>query len=410
MRPGAILVSIVSLLLSLSVVVWLSRSSGKVGVDTPFQKVPIADLPDTPRPSSEEGSHPSADFAETEFNFGVMQLHDEGSHVFKVTNNGDAPLRLKSGKSTCQCTVGSVGTEEVPPGESTTIEMSWEIRNPYEVFEHSAIIHTNAPEHENGEIRLIVRGKVVPEYATVPLDTLDMGMIRETTSKPFYIYSRYVDDFDLLSVECSIKGITTEVVRLTDDEMERLNREMSEELPPEDLTQPIAPKLEIPKCGYQIMVTVDPTIPVGINEIPVTVHTDLPKSKEFSYQIRMRRPMPIQFFDRPGGNTRYTEAKSLISGAPFDAEKGTKMELLMLAAAFDKPLEVSVLSTDPKWLEVSVSEEALDSGVSRYRLTISVPPGIPPVDRTVDNPAKVLLKTNHPDVEELNLNVTFRSQ
>ena len=408
MRPGAILVSIVSLLLSLSAVVWLSRSFGDVDVDALPAHVPIADELDTPHPSPDEGPQPTADFAETKFDFGIMQLHDKGSHVFKVTNNGDAPLKLKAGKSTCQCTVGAVGIDEVPAGESTTIEMTWEIRNPNEMFEHSAVIHTNAPEHEYGEVRLIVHGRVVPEVTVMPPESLDMGIITETTTNYFYVFSRNVDAFELLSVECPVKGITTEAARLTDKDLENLAQKVTEEIPPEDYTRSKVQMPMPPKCGYRVTVTAEPTIPVGINELPVTLHTDLPKAKDVSYSIRVRRPMPIQFFDGPGA--KYIEARSLVSAAPFDADKGTKMELLMLATAFGKPLEVSVSSTNPDWLEASVTGETLDSGLSRYRLTISVPPGIPPVGFTVDDPAKILLKTNHPDVEELNLNVTFRSR
>lgn len=410
MRPGAVLVSIVSLLLSLTAVVWLSRSFGDVDVDALSGDAAIAAHPDTPRPSSDEGPQPTADFAETTFDFGIMQILDKGSHVFKVTNNGNAPLRLKAGKSTCQCTVGAVGTEEVAAGESTTIEMSWEIRSTNEIFQHSATIHTNAPGHENGEVVLVVHGKVLPEASIAPPDTMDMGMILETTSSPFYLYSRSRDDFQLLAVECQVKGITTEVARLTDEELVTLDQAIGGVVSPEEEgeEEPDALKRALPKCGYRVTVTADPSIPAGISEIPVTLRTDLPKLKELSYQVRVRRPMPIQFFNLPG--TKYIEARSLVSGAPFDADKGTKMQMLMLATAFEKPLDVAVVSTEPEWLEASVSEEKLDSGVSRYRLTISVPPGIPPVDRSIDNPAKVLLKTNHPDVSELSLNVVFRSQ
>jgi|GEM_PF-859968 len=407
MRPGAILVSIVSLLLSLIAVVWLSRSFGDVDVDTEFAAPPIADLPDTPRPSSEEGPQPTADFAETKFNFGIMQLHDKGSHVFKVTNTGDAPLKLKSGKSTCQCTVGEVGIEDVAPGESTTIELSWEIRNPAEMFEHSAIIHTNAPEHDNGEVRLIVHGRVLPEASVLPPDSLDLGVVLETKSEPFFFYSRYVDDFELKSVECPLEGITTEVVRLTEADLEELKRRMEGDFPQEELDEPEL-QSAMPKCGYRITVTAEPTIPVGINEVPVTLHTNLPKNSEFSYQLRLRRPVPIQFFDRPG--TRFIASKSVVEGAAFDADEGTTMELLMLPTGLDKPFEVSVLSTNPEWLEAEVSEQKSASGFSRFRLAISVPPGIPPVVRTADNPAQVVLKTNHPDVEELTLDVIFLSR
>jgi hypothetical protein len=408
MRPGAVLVSIVSLLLSLSVVVWLSNSFDEVSVDSPLAAPAIADQPDTPRPSSDEGPHPTADFAETRFNFGMMQLRDKGSHLFEVTNNGDVPLKLKAGKSSCQCTVGEVGIDEIAPGESTTIELSWEIKNPNEMFEHSAIIHTNAPEHNKGEVRLTVHGRVVAEASVVPPGSFDLGTVLETKSKPFFFYSRFHDEFQLLSVECSEKNITTEVARLTDAELEILRRELGGELPPEAVGQPIESAPAPPKCGYKITVTADPAIPVGVNEIPVTLVTDLPKTKEFTYRILARRPVPLQFFPMPG--TKFMPDKTIVSGGAFDADKGKKMELLMLPAGLDKPLEISIASTEPKWLEATVSEEKSNQGIPRHRLTISIPPGAPPVIRNAESPAKIMLKTNHPDVNELKVRVTFVSR
>ncbi len=408
MRPGAILVSIVSLLLSLSAVVWLSNLSGEVRVQSPLSPPPIADLPDTPRPSADEGPQPTAEFSETRYDFGMMQLNDKGSHVFHVKNNGTAPLKLKAGKSTCQCTVGAVGTEVLAPGETTTIEMSWEVKNPNEMFEHSAIIHTNAPEHERGEVRLIVHGRILAEAALAPPDSLDMGSVLEAKSKPFFLYSRFHDQFELLSIDCPLEAVTTEVERLTADELVMLNREIGGELPPEAVSEPMTTPPARPKIGYKITVTVEPTIPVGVNEIPLTLHTDLPKAKDHTYVIRARRPVPIQFFPLPG--TKFIADNSIVSCAAFDAEQGTKMELLMLATGLDKPLEASLLSTEPSWLEATLSEEKSNQGVRRFRLAIRIPPGTPPTVRTSENPAKVLLKTNHPDVEELTLNVTFLSR
>ncbi len=409
MRPGAILVSIVSLLLSLSAVVWLSDSFGKVDVETRFEKQPIADAPGTPRPSSDEGPQPTAEFAETKFDFGIMQLFGKGSHVFEVTNNGDAPLKLKAGKSSCQCTVGTVDTEEIAPGDSTTIEMSWEIKSSAELFEHSAVIHTNAPEHENGEVRLTVHGRVVAEASTLPPESLDMGTVDETRSESFYFYSRSHDEFELLSIDCPRDGITTEFAQLSVNDLDGLNDELTSEMPPEVLADQTAENMPLPpKFGYKVTVTVEPTIPVGFSEVPLTLHTDLPHTKEVSYLLRIRRTVPIQFFNLPG--TGYIPSTSLVSTDEFDADKGKKMELLMLPTGLEGPFEVSVLSTQPEWLEASVSEEKSNSGVSRYRLTIAVPPGVPPVVFRSDNPAKVKLKTNHPDVEELNLNVTFLSR
>ncbi|MBI1310367.1 DUF1573 domain-containing protein [bacterium] len=410
MRPGAILVSIASLLLSLSVVVWLSHSVGNVSVDAhaPLAKPVIADLPDTPRPVK-DGPQPTADFAETEYNFGTMRLHEKGSHAFKVTNNGEAPLKLKAGKSTCQCTVGEVGTQELAPGESTAINLSWEIKSQLEHFQHSATIHTNAPEHENGEVRLIVRGHVVTEVATFPSDHLQLGTVREgdSVSKSFVFYSRFHDQFSLQSIDCPNESFKVSFKPLSANDLEGLQRELISVDPPaldgnpDNLPVP-------PKCGYRVTVSTDDSLPVGTTEIPLTLHTDLENVPEFTQTVTAIKLAPFQFFPMPG--TRYIVDKSIVTTPEFDSGKGVEMELLMLATGLSEPLEVSVVSTDPAWLEVTVEADKSATGIPRQRLKIRVPPGAPPIVRNLENPATIVLKTNHPKAEQLTLKATFASR
>lgn len=410
MRPGAILVSIVSLLLSLSVVVWLSNSFGEVEVGSAENRDPApADDPDTPRPATGSGPHPVAEFAETKFDFGIMRLYDKGSHVFSVKNSGEAPLKLKAGKSTCQCTVGEVGTQELAPGESTTIELSWEIRNPMERFEHSAVIHTNDPQYENGELRLIVHGLVAEELEVMPPEVLNLGtLLDETASESFMFYSQYHDEFQLLSIDCPHESFRTEFAPLDETDLTQLSIELGGGPPMDDGPETNLAKTLKPLCGYRVTVTVDSDVAVGTTEIPLTLHTDIPNHEEFTHTVSVRRPAPFQFFPRPG--TRFVPDKSIVSTAAFDAADGATMELLMLATGMDDPLEVSVLSTEPEWLEATVAADQSSQGVPRQRVTIRIPPGSPQVVRGSDNPAVVRLKTNHPESETFDLNVTFLSR
>lgn len=408
MRPGAILVSIASLLLSLSVVVWLSNSFDDVDVSTQMKKPEIADLPDTPRPTSDEGPQPTAEFAETKFDFGTMLHRAKGTHAFQVTNTGDAPLKLKAGKSTCQCTGVEVGAQEVAPGESTTIELSWEIKSPAEMFEHSAIIHTNAPEHENGEVRLIVHGTVVAEVSVTPPESLNLGAVTESgSSGSFSFYSRYHDQFQLLSVDCPHKSFTVDIAALTESDLASLGQELQTMTPsamdgtPESESPP-------PRCGYRVTVSADDSIPVGTTDVPLTLHTDLKNVPDFTHRVSARRAAPFQFFPLTG--TRFIADTTTVTTRVFDAENGVEMELLILATGLDEPLDVSVLGSDPAWLEVTVSADKSAQGIPRQRLTIRIPPGTPPVVRGADNPATIQLKTNHPKAEQLNLNATFLSR
>ncbi len=411
MRPGAILVSIVSLVLSLSAVVWLSNSFSNVDIDDGSgpSSVKKEDGLDVPRPSADEGPQPTADFAETKYDFGTMLHMSKGSHEFTVTNNGDASLELKAGKTTCQCTLGEVGSQELAPGESTTIGLSWEIKSSAAKFEHAAIIHTNAPEHDKGEVRLMVQGDVVFDLETKPSGVLSLGTVSEngSASRPFALFSRYHGEFELRSIDCPNSGMKVDFAPMTEEELSDLERHMESEMVPtgapgSDMA-PVAPKF-----GYMVTVTADDTVAVGSSETPLTLHTSLEKFPEYSYTVQVRRPAPFEFFPLPG--TRFVPDSSRVTCAAFDADKGAEMSLLILATGLEEALEISPVSTDPEWLEAEVTTDTTSSGVRRQRLTIKVPPGAPPGTRGMDNPAAVTLKTNHPKVPELKLKVTFLSK
>ncbi|MHC4875377.1 MAG: DUF1573 domain-containing protein [Planctomycetota bacterium] len=370
----------------------------------------VADEPDTPRPTTHEGTQPTADFAETKHNFGTMLHMSRGAHKFKVTNNGDAVLKLKAGHTTCQCTLGEVGTQELAPGESTTIELSWQIKNPAEHFEHSAVIHTNAPEHKDGEVRLIVQGQVAFELMTMPPDELGMGTVEygEPVEKEFILVSKYHDAFEILSIDCPRDFLDISYSELSKDELVDALRmyEQTETLSPADPDQQEFQPVPA-RHGYRVKVTTNDKLPVGSMEVPLTIVTNLEGTPQYAYTVTVRRSPPFEFF--PVGKTRFIAAKTQVSRPAFDAADGGTMELLMLATGMTAPLEVSAEETDPDWLEVNIVADKTASGVQRQRLQISIPPGTPSVMRTSDDPATVKLRTNHPQAEHLTLNVIFLS-
>ncbi|EMI28199.1 DUF1573 domain-containing protein, partial [Rhodopirellula europaea] len=80
-----------------------------------------------------------------EHDFGIMQPDEEGEHIFRVKNVGDAPLTLKIGASTCKCTVGTLENESLAPGEETEVKMAWTVKTNETTFGQSAELRTNDP-------------------------------------------------------------------------------------------------------------------------------------------------------------------------------------------------------------------------------------------------------------------------
>jgi hypothetical protein len=62
------------------------------------------------------GTFPVMAFNEAEFDFGTIDQGTNVEHVFKFTNNGDAPLVIVDAKSSCGCTVPTFPKEAIAPG------------------------------------------------------------------------------------------------------------------------------------------------------------------------------------------------------------------------------------------------------------------------------------------------------
>jgi hypothetical protein len=98
--------------------------------------------------------------------FGVMAPEEEGEHIFRIKNVGEAPLTLVIGASTCKCTIGELGDESLQPGEETEVKMSWSVKTNESSFGQSAELRTNDPT--NVAIRLEITGQVVRQVQLVP--------------------------------------------------------------------------------------------------------------------------------------------------------------------------------------------------------------------------------------------------
>jgi len=90
-------------------------------------------------------------------NFGMLNYGSDGSHVYKFTNTGDAPLIISNVKPSCGCTVADGWPKEaVPPGESGEIKIKYDTKRSG-TFEKSITVYSNATE---SAVRLMIKGQV----------------------------------------------------------------------------------------------------------------------------------------------------------------------------------------------------------------------------------------------------------
>ncbi|RMG40198.1 MAG: DUF1573 domain-containing protein [Planctomycetota bacterium] len=423
---------------------------------------------DIPVPSK-TGPHPKAVVPEKVYNFGVMRQGEEGSHVFVIRNEGEAPLELvaRPEDTTCQCTVGKLEDGKLMPGQSTTIELKWKIKSPNPYFEHSAIVRTNDPK--NSSIVLRIRGAVGKDLLIYPLQTWECGTISEDepTVLKGSIHSDIHDSFKITKIETSSKYVSVEYRPLTAAELEELKRKvypLTEDPPDESMylderahpdpgakeagrstagsdrnsdgetaradkteaaeidrpedsspqagepTEPSTIRKRIvptPKSGYHLEVTVSNEIPVGTFRETVTIHTDLPNVPPATLVIRGRRAGPLEFAAL--GDARWYPDPMLLRMGRFSAKQGKTVTLLLYVK--DVPdFRITASESDEPVLHIvpELDEAFKGNNRLRYRVRISVPANSPPADRALPNPANVVLRTNQQGpLSTINFRVEF---
>ena len=73
----------------------------------------------------EKSSMPEFNFEKELHDFGQLVDGEKVSYSFKFTNSGDAPLIISNAKGSCGCTVPNWSKDPIAPGESGSIEVTF---------------------------------------------------------------------------------------------------------------------------------------------------------------------------------------------------------------------------------------------------------------------------------------------
>ncbi|MEL6536840.1 MAG: DUF1573 domain-containing protein [Bacteroidota bacterium] len=76
-------------------------------------------------PAAPGGLLPTFNFEETSFDFGTIQEGTKAVHIFKFTNQGEAPLLISEAQGSCGCTVPSYPKEPIPVGGTGEIRVEF---------------------------------------------------------------------------------------------------------------------------------------------------------------------------------------------------------------------------------------------------------------------------------------------
>lgn len=112
----------------------------------------------------ERQTAPRVTFNERAHNFGTITQGEVVSTTFELTNEGERPLKIRKIKSSCGCTATKPSSDEIAPGETETIEVTFNSagkRN--QVTKHITVV---ANDPLSPVTRLTIQAKVeVPQQA-----------------------------------------------------------------------------------------------------------------------------------------------------------------------------------------------------------------------------------------------------
>jgi hypothetical protein len=334
------------------------------------------------------GKQPRVEVDQMIYEFGAMQRGTTKSHEFEFRNAGDAPLTLTVGGTSCKCTIGNVSNEAIQPGKSVKVKLEWSALVNPGPFRQTASILTNDPRQSR--IELSVEGEVTEATGIYPPDfTFDKVAAGEAKSADVYLMAMAQDDLNVSHPELS----NTETRQFFDVVVEPVDRK--------SLPNPAA------KAGVRVRVTTKPGLRMGRFDQWLAVSTNIPDAEKIKIPIVGRVVGNISVYGR-----MWNEDQGVLRLGRVKSAEGVKAPLTVVIRG-DKAegTELTVATIDPPELKAKLGEpKKVKDGLVHVPLEIEIPAGTPPMARLdIDqhDEARVVLKTNQPDIPEVVLGIRF---
>ncbi|MCA9101854.1 MAG: DUF1573 domain-containing protein [Pirellulales bacterium] len=306
--------------------------------------------------------HPPQAYVENPtYDFGSMEVDTTLQHTFVIENRGGSDLLLRSGGTTCKCTMSELDEERVPPGESTEIKLEWKAQTSGPRFRQTATIITN--DAHNGEITLTVEGDVRFSMQAYP-----QGEIVFATLHAHEEAQQEVDLYASLMEGLEVTGYT-------------LSRpELSEYLAisyvplPADQLDP-----EKGKSAVRITIAITPEQQLGNFRTVLTLETNHPERPQFDLVLRGNVDRGITIFGKD-----WLEKYELLDMRTVPRASGASHELtIWLRGPARENARLEVVSCEPEFVEATLGtpEPTSNGSAVRVPLQIVIPPNTEPTIR-----------------------------
>lgn len=317
---------------------------------------------------------------ETFHNFGILEPHRTCEYTFIIRNEGEAPLVLSRGGTSCKCTMSHLPQGEVPPGSQVPVVVSSKVNDAKGEFTHRATILTNDPKTPRLDLRITGTARAV--LAALPAElTVRSGRGRESSAE-MIIYSEVWDNFSLQATPAN--GVTHEFQPVDPAVLGELKARSAQRL---RVTLPSRDK----PGSYQEHLELTAT-PFAAGEEP----------RSLSVKINQTVASPVALhgdkFDRL--------SKELQLGI-LRPHEGACGRVVLVVRDERRELHVERIKTEPAFLKVTVNPmETAKGKPAVYAIDVEVPVDAPSSDY-LSQKGTVTIETDHPEIPRVEFAVRF---
>lgn len=379
----------VFVLLFSGAILWVATqdSGAQTQLLAPVTGDPTAFLPeDQPQPKAEV-------IGEDTYDFGQVEPHSTGKHIFKIKNAGLGPLTIKAGQTTCKCTFLGLEVTKVAPGETAEIPIQWTPESENPKFAQSAQVFTN--DRLRPQLNFVVHGQVVKLLALSPA-SIYLPAIPSATevAGELLVYSPSANSFEISKHSFADEN----TARFFDAKIEPADTSKLAELQA--------------KSGYRVLVVVKPGLPLGRFQQTIRLESNIPNASEVTAPVFGTVSGHLSLY---GDSSSWNEEAGILTLGTVNPAVGAHFDMLLRVRGPHQEIQVESVSVRPSkdvlTLKVLGEAEKSRNGKSTsIPLRVEIPKGAPAINclgSGTGTIGQILIKTNHPETPELRLMVSF---
>jgi len=326
------------------------------------------------------------------YEFGKGQRFTTMKHTFVIKNEGNAPLTLEKGQTSCKCALSDLKSNSIDPGKSGKVTLEWKLNVAGKQFRQTAEIMTNDPDYST--IMLEIVGKITDLIRFEPNDIVFSGISdSEGGQAQFRLCGYEIEDFKIIEHQFMNKD-SASFFEMTLDELEPTDLENETDA----------------SCGYLATLTAKPGLPLGAINQTILLTTNVKEAPKLELPITGTVVGDI-YVVGPGV---FDHEHNLVKFGTVIASEGAKTSLrLLVKGPYRHDVRLKIKEVTPAGvLAASLGEprQVNKGAVYMHLLTVEVPKDA----RTVNclgskqgEMGKVLIETTHPITKELPVYVKF---